>query len=206
MKVKAVLPVLLLVLSMTVYSKDMAGLYQGASSALKNGGAAGENFLGSELASTNFMKALEKLYFESSYANSQEYASASSASHDELNDKIVRELRSVDFDKTIASVKPDTKVTPLPRNLCGGKLAGIRTRKWFYSSRKAEEEVKARRSVLREIKKDFQNFEREFRKLNRDLKNKFYVYISQAVKGIKNGNYKSAKSTTDYINRYIIKK
>lgn len=206
MKVKAVLAAVLMISSMTVYSKDMAGLYEGASSALKNGSASGEIFLGSELASANFMSALENIYFESSYANSPEYASLSSVSHDELNDKIVKELHSVDFDKTIASVKPDTKVTPLPKNLCGGKLAGIRARKWFYSSRKAEEEVKVKRTVLREIKQDFRNFEIEFRRLNRDLKNKFYVYIIQAVKGIKNGNYKSAKSTTDYINRYIIKK
>ena len=205
MKVKAVLAGLLLMTSILVYSKDMSALYNGASSALKNESSRSKIFLNSKLASANFMSKLENLYFNSFYANSPEYTNLSSLSHNELDAKISRELHSVDFDKTIASVKPDTKITPLPKNLAGGKLAGIRTRKWFESSRKAEAEVKEKRAVLREVKRNFQNFESNFRKLNRELKNKFYIYIRQAVKSIKSGNYNSAKNITDYINKNIIK-
>ena len=203
MKVKAVLAVCLLTAAVTGYSKDMESFYERASSSLKNGG---ENFLACKFASTNFIGALEKLYFEASYADSPEYNGVASLSQDDLNGKIVRQLRSVDFDKTIASVKPDTKVTPLPKTIGGGKLAGIRARKWFESSRKAEAEVKAKREALRELKQDFQHFERGWRKLNRELKNKFYVYISQAVKKIHGGDYNSAKNIAAHINRHIIKK
>lgn len=65
MKVKAVLAGLLLMTSISVYSKDMSALYNGTSSALKNESSISKIFLNSKLASANFMSKLENLYFNS---------------------------------------------------------------------------------------------------------------------------------------------
>lgn len=183
------------------YCADMAALYKKASASLKGE----ENFFGSELASANFMDKLNNLYYASDYVNSSEYSELASLRAEELNRRIIKELKSVDFEEAIKTVKADTEVAPLPKTIGGGKLVGIKVRRWFETSRKAESEIKAKRAILNELKKDFYGYEKRFSYLNKDLKIKFYISLRRMIKHINDGGYSSAKKVGDYINRYIIR-
>lgn len=183
------------------YCADMAALYEKASASLKGE----EIFLESELVSSNFMERLNNLYYSSVYENPSEYSELLSLKPEDLDRKIIKELKSVDFDEVVRTVRADTKVEPLPKTIGGGKLTGIKVRRWFKTSRKAESEIKAKRELLLELKRDFAFFEKNYSSLKTDLKVKFYVYVRQAVRNINVGNYVAAKEIADYISERYYK-
>lgn len=187
------------------YSSDMAELYERASASLRGGKGRNEIFLGSELASANFMDKLNNLYYSSVYENPSDYSDLFSLTPEELDKKIIKELKSVDFEEIIKTVKADTDVKPLPKRLGGGKLTGIQVRRWLESSRKAEAEIKAKKTILGEIKNNFNVYEKRVPFLKEDLKVKLYISLKRIINHINDGGYSSAKKVADYINRYIIR-
>lgn len=189
----------------SAFGADMSLLYEKTSASLKNGEDRNEFFGGTDLMKSDFMGKLEDLYYVSAYENSSEYSDSLSLNTEELDGRIIKELQSVDFEEIIKNVKADTKVTPLPKTMGGGKLAGMRVRRWLETSRKAEAEIKAKREVLSELKRDFSFLEKNYPSLKSELKAKVYIYIKYAVKSINLGNYESAKKITDLLSERYYK-
>ena len=122
------------------YSSDMAELYERASASLRGGKGRNEIFLGSELASANFMDKLNNLYYSSVYENPSDYSDLFSLTPEELDKKIIKAI--------IDTVKKSAKIQLL------GAESGYDVNRTVITFAGAPEEVK--KAAFACIKKSYE--------------------------------------------------
>lgn len=196
MKLKAVLFAVLLSMVSVSYSAELDALYMEVPSVLKSGSDNSKNFLGNELAYTNFYNKLGIVLSSSVEKSKNDYAC--SLSDDELNKNIEKQFKRVDFDKTLSDINKGIKAkNAFPSN----KFAA---RRYIKHSRKVNQEILAKKKDIKTIKNYFNSFKNDYRTLTKEEKRKFYIHLCKAVDNIKAGEYSSAKMICEYIFKKIL--